>query len=290
MGVLYLAPLDTGESVVELLGDRADLAAVYGHYLVSILELAHGRNYRRGTGTKSLVELALVVRLYKLVYFNITLGHLVIHGLQQLNAGHSRNAAEDRTSVKAWRDDLAVHNKEHVHRAYLVDVLLVYAVKPQHLGVALLFSFVLSLEGNSVVRRRLCEAGTARYRADIIFLNIYLYRSKSVRIVRANGGHDYGENKVLRGVYSKHGVYRKNVGTDIKGRSVGVRHPVLVDLYESFYRFNSESLVYLGYAEAVVGNVEPCHIFFGPEKLYPARSRSVGLHSLEVGLTVVQAH
>ena len=49
-----LACLDAGDGVVELLAQRTDVAAIDGHDLVHIAQLAHRRDDCCGTGAKAL--------------------------------------------------------------------------------------------------------------------------------------------------------------------------------------------------------------------------------------------
>ena len=51
--VLDLAPLDAREGVVQMLGDLADLAIVYGVLLVLVAQLADGRDPGGGTGAQA---------------------------------------------------------------------------------------------------------------------------------------------------------------------------------------------------------------------------------------------
>ena len=64
---------------------------------------------------------------------------------EKLDAGLSRDTAEYAASVKARGNNLAVNDKEHVHRADLVDILSVNAVEPEHLSIALLLGNLLRL-------------------------------------------------------------------------------------------------------------------------------------------------
>ena len=65
--ILDLAPLDTREGIVQMLGDLADFAAVYGVLLVLVAQLTDGRDYSGRTGAPGLLQSAVLHGLSQFV-------------------------------------------------------------------------------------------------------------------------------------------------------------------------------------------------------------------------------
>ena len=92
LGVFYLAPLDAGEGIVQLLGQRADLVAgdLIGH--IVDVQFADGRNNRRRAAAKGLFQRAVCNGFLKLIYAQLALFHRYAPILEQLNAAAAGDA------------------------------------------------------------------------------------------------------------------------------------------------------------------------------------------------------
>ena len=60
IGILHTAPLNTGESIVQILSHRADLAAGDHIVLAAVAELADGGDNSSGTGAECLLQRAVL--------------------------------------------------------------------------------------------------------------------------------------------------------------------------------------------------------------------------------------
>ena len=99
------------------------------------------------------------------------------------NAG--QNGADGSSGVH-----LAVDLEHDVHAANFLDVLLLHAVQPQHLCVALLLGQLAGLDGSSVVAAALGEAGQAGSGTDVLVFNIDADGVDALGIVSARGSAD----------------------------------------------------------------------------------------------------
>ena len=63
---------------------------------------------------------------------------------------------------------------------------MLYAVKPENLRIAVLFSLLLTDKGGSVVAADLCEAGAALDGSDIFVLNGDFYGVETCGVIRSD--------------------------------------------------------------------------------------------------------
>ena len=94
----------------------------------------------------------------------------------------------------------------------------------------------------------------------------------------------------VRRMYSERFVRRDDERTDIEGRSLSVRDPVLIDGDDRFDRLKRVLGRDLRNAEAVAGGVHPLDVLHRAEKLNIAAGGTVRLHSLEKFLSVMENH
>ena len=94
----------------------------------------------------------------KKAYRELALDDIIAPILQQLDAAAAGNAGQNGADGCSGVD-LAVNLEHDVHAADFLNVLLLHAVQPQHLCVALLLGQLTGLDGSSVVAAALCEAG-----------------------------------------------------------------------------------------------------------------------------------
>ena len=87
LGVGQFAPLDTGQGIIQLLGQLADLAAADMGNLALPIQLLDGGNDSSRAGAKDLFQLALVGSLHDVSNGNALLMYLVAPILQQLDDG-----------------------------------------------------------------------------------------------------------------------------------------------------------------------------------------------------------
>ena len=87
--------MDTRKRIIEMLGDRADLAIVNRHNLLIPLQLTDRGDDRRCTAAEGLLELARICCLSNLFDGEPALADLVALLFQQLNAGHTRYARQN---------------------------------------------------------------------------------------------------------------------------------------------------------------------------------------------------
>ena len=129
--------------------------------------------------------------------------------------------------------DLAVDLEHDVHAADFLDVLLLHAVQPQHLCVALLLGQLTGLDGSSVVAAALGEAGQAGSGADVLVFHVDAHGVDALGVVSARGSADDAEDVVLGSVHAQTHVVCEHEGTDVQGSAVRVGHPVAVHIHQS---------------------------------------------------------
>ncbi len=95
---------------------------------------------------------------------------------------------------------------------------------------------------------------------------------------------------MIRGLYSDIRIRRENKRTNVQGRALRVRNPILFHLNELFQRTENKFLVDLRNYHSFRGNVHSLEVLVGAEHLNSAVRRAVCLQALEYLLTVVQAH
>ena len=104
--------------------------------------------------------------------------------LGQLDDGIARNSAENRTQ-KRRRNQCVLELEEHVHRADFLDILVLLAIEPKHLLIALLLRDIARKNRRRVVAARFRETDAALHRANQFRLHINTDWRKTLGIIRA---------------------------------------------------------------------------------------------------------
>ena len=186
--------------------------------------------------------------------------------------------------------DLAVDLEHNVHAADFLDVLLLHAVQPQHLGKALLLSQLAGLDGGSVVAAALGEAGQAGGGTDILVFHVDLHGVDALGVVGAGGSADDTEDILMAGMDAQTHIRSEDEGTDIQGGAVGVGDPVLLHFHQSLHGLDKILLGNGRNAQTVGRVLQTLGVAIGPEELDGVVHRAIGLHALEDLLGVVQDH
>lgn len=96
VSVFALAPLNTCESVVEVLSGLSDLSVINSVLFALVAEFSDGRYDSGSTAAPSLLESSVLHSLLKLVNRDKTLGYLVSVVTEDLDTGLTRDTGEDR--------------------------------------------------------------------------------------------------------------------------------------------------------------------------------------------------
>ena len=212
---------------------------------------------------------------------------LIAEVLGQLEDGIAGDAGEDG-AVEHRGDDLAVDDEHHVHGADFLDVLLLHAVQPQHLRVALFLGDLAGADGGRVVAAGLGKADAAAHGADVLVLHVDVHRGEAAGVVRARGREDDVELVGVRRMHAEHGVHGNDGGADVERRALRVGYPVLLDLEKLFKAGHGHIFIKLRNGHALGGAVHAREIVAGAEKLQAAVLAAIALHALEDLLAVVQ--
>ena len=213
--------------------------------------------------------------------------HLVAPVLQQLDDGAAGDAGQNGAHAGGGVD-LAVDLEHDVHGADFLDVLLLNAVQPQHLGEAALLGQLAGLDGRGVVAAALRKAGQSRGGTDVLILNIDADGVEALGVVGTGGCADDGKAVMLGGVNAQAHIGSDAERTDVQGRAVGVGHPVAVHIDQRLDRLHKVLRRDGGHAETVRGIVKTVRVAVGAEQLDLAVRGAVGLHALKNFLCVVE--
>ena len=287
LGVGQAAPLHTGHGVVQLLGDGADLAVADVGVLALPDQFLDGGDDGGGAGAKDFLQLAFPGGGHDVGDGQLALDDLVAPVLQQLDAAAAGDAGQ-HGAHGGGGVDLAVDLEHDVHAAHFFDVLLLDAVQPQHLGVALLLSQLAGLDGSGVVAAALGKAGQAGGGADVVVLHVDADGVDALGVVGAGGGADDAEDIFLGGVDAQAHVAGKDKGTDVQGRAVRVGDPVAVHVHDGLDGLDVVVLRDGGDAQTVGGVLHTLGVAVGPEQLDGAVGGAVSLHALKNFLGIVQ--
>ena len=213
--------------------------------------------------------------------------HLVAPVLQQLDDGAAGDAGQNGAHA-GGSVDLAVDLEHDVHGADFLDVLLLNAVQPQHLGEAALLGQLAGLDGRGVVAAALRKAGQARGGADVLILNIDADGVETLSVVGTGGRADDGKAVMLGGMNAQAHIGSDAERADVQGRTVGVGHPVAVHIDQRLDSLHEVLRRDGGHAETVRGIVKTVRVAVGAEQLDLAVCGAVGLHALKNFLCVVE--
>ena len=191
--------------------------------------------------------------------------------------------------MKLRGNHFPIQDEEDVHRAHFLDVLLLHAVQPKDLGIALLVGLVLGQEGGGVVAAGLRHAGAPPHRPDILGFYINLHRFQAGFVVGPGRGGDDNKQVLIPRMHPQDGVGADDEGTDIQGGAVLPGDPVLVNLHQLLYPLDAKLFVNGGDGHPLVGTVEAGKILVRAEQEDVPLLAVIGLHPLKNGLAIVQA-
>ena len=289
-GVFQLAGLDAGDGIVELLGQLADGAAIDGHDLIHIAQLAHGRDDSGGAGAPALLQSAVLLRLDQLVSGDLALLHGVAPASAQLQDGVAGDAGQDG-AVELGGDDGAIDLEEDVHGADFLDVLALHAVQPQNLGVTGVVGLLLGDQGSGVVAAGLGIAHAAADSADVLILDPDAHGSQTGLVVSAGGGQDDHEQVGLGGSNAQELIGGDDEGTDVQGGAGLGGDPVAIHIDNSGNSLHEVLNGQLRNDQTLVGGVGALCVHVGTEQVnLTVLGVAVCLQTLEHLLTIVVDH
>ena len=183
--VRNLAPLNTGQGIIQLVRNLADFAVVDISDIALVAQLADRRDDRSGTGAEYLFQLAFLGCLHDISDRQALLGYRNTPVLEQVDAGAAGDARQNRTDTRSGVNR-AVNLEEAVHGTDFLDILMLYAIQPQGLLIAEIMCLDLRDQGCRVVAAALGEAGTARACTGVLVLNEDLNRVDAGGVVCAD--------------------------------------------------------------------------------------------------------
>ncbi len=207
--------------------------------------------------------------------------------LAQLDDGTTGDARKNGAFTGSGVD-LAVDLEHDVHGTDFFDVLLLDAVQPQDLGIAQFLGLVAGQDGSRIVAAALGETGQAGCRTDEVVLDIDADGVDALCIVSARRGADDAEDVLMGRVDTERDVGREGERTDVQGRAVRVRDPVLLHLDQSLDGLDEIFHGDVRDAQTVRRVVHTARVAVRAEQLDLVVSRSVGLHALEDLLGIVE--
>ena len=104
LGIRQLTPLDTGQGIVQLLGQGADLAAADVGNLAFPIQLLNGADNSCGAGAEHFFQLAFLGSLHHISNGQFALDNLVTPILEQLNDGAAGNAGQNSAGAGSGVD------------------------------------------------------------------------------------------------------------------------------------------------------------------------------------------
>ena len=167
--IFTIAILNSRQRIIEILRQLADLAAGNGNLAILPSKATHRRDDSRRAGAERLFQRAVIRRVKDILHRNAALVHGDSLVLGQLDDGVAGDAAENRTEQRR-RDQRILELEEHVHRTDFLDVLVLLAIQPKHLLIALFLRDVACKDRRGVVARSLGKAHAAADGADILRL------------------------------------------------------------------------------------------------------------------------
>ena len=226
---------------------------------------AHGLLQRSiGGGLKQLVD-----RDEPFLY-----GHPPI--LKQLEAGAAGDAGEDGPGQHGG-DDPAVDLEDHVHAAAFLHILVLHAVQPQHLRIAVGKGPFSGPVGSAVVAAAFGLAGAAPDSPDVLGLHDDLHRLHAVVKVAAYRGENDDELGRVNAVKPQLRIGTIQEGTDVQ-RGAGIRgDPALVNLHQRLDGFQCVLRGDYRQTQADGGVFHPLHVVPGAEQLHLTVRTAVGL-------------
>ena len=245
-------------------------------------QLLDGGDDSGGAGAEDLFQLALAGSLHDVSDGQLALDDLIAPVFQQLNAAAAgdagQNGADGRGGV-----DLAVDLEHNVHAADFLDVLLLHAVQPQHLCVALLLSQLAGLDGSSVVAAALGKTGQAGSGTDVLVFDVDTDGVDALSVVSARRCADDAEDVVLGSVHAQAHVVRKDERADVQGSAIAVGDPVAVHIHQSLNRLDVILHRDLGDAQTVGRILKTLGVALGAEQLHNDDERDVLLFRFNRG-------
>ena len=242
-----------------------------------------------GTSAEDLLQLTLAGGLHDVRNGQLALDDIIAPILQQLDAAAAGNAGQNGADGCSGVD-LAVDLEHDVHAADFLNVLLLHAVQPQHLCIALLLGQLTGLDGSSIVAAALGEAGQAGGGTDVLILNVDADGVDALGVVSTGGSTDDAEDIVLGSVHAQTHIICKNEGTDVQGSTIGVGHPVALHIHQSLNSLHKILFRDLGDAQTVGGILETLCVAIRAEQLNGVIRGAVSLHALKDLLRIVEHH
>ena len=213
--------------------------------------------------------------------------HLVAVLAQHREGAVACDAAEDG-SVQHGGDHRAVDDEDHVHGADLFDILLLRAVQPEHLVVALLLRALACEQAARVVAHALRFARAALGRAGELRLDDELGGLESVLVIAAHGGQDDGEDELLGRMHAEERLGAEHEGTDVKRGAGRGGDPLRLQLDELGERVQHDVDVELRHAQPLRTSVHADEVVAGTEHRDLAIRVLISLQSLKDALTVME--
>ena len=175
--------LNAGDGVIQLLTQVTDLAAIDDHHIILVAQLADRRNNGSGTGAEAFFQSAVALSFQQFIGRNLPLLNLITPVLAELDGGVAGDAGQNGT-VQSRCDHLAGDLEEDVHCTDFFDILPLYAVQPQDLGITCIMCLLLCDEGSRIVTAGLGKTHAAADCTDIFIFDPDTDRSQTAFVVR----------------------------------------------------------------------------------------------------------
>ena len=146
------------------------------------------------------------------------------------------------------------------------------------------------MERSRIVTAGLGIAHTAADSTHVLVFYINIYRIQAGSIVWAGRGKDNHKQIVFTRMYAQERIYCKNKRTNVQGRTLCVRNPVLFYRDEFFQALQAQFYRQFRNDQTLVRTVQTFKVLFRTEQLYTAVCTAISLQAFEYGLTIVQAH
>ena len=186
------------------------------------------------------------------------------------------------------RDHLVADFQHDVHGADLVEVFVLHAVEPQHLGVAGFLRFLGAEQGRGIVAGGLGRAQPAFDGADIGVGGQDADRVHAFLVVSADRADDHVVQVAVRGMHAEEGLGRDDGGADIQRGARHRGHPALVDLHQRADRFLDHGGIEFRDAQVVRRAVEAAGVVGQAEEADLAVRAAKCFQAVEDRLAVVQ--